>query len=375
MSTLYHPIPIRVSYGAHIDPSKAVFGFHNPMIALQIASISFRAMKQPALWFPQPQAITAQRVNVALSAVNLREISLPTYNGFIFRQLAEGIPCLNDDSQAVPCTVWPHLRLLDCRAPYLDALWGNVNRDSGWIIGAAPALESVALYSPNEAPAFVPNGIKTLEFTVENKLSTSIIQSSIAAANVRILTLNGTHSTGMYDQPPAFQSMVEALLAGAPALVNLRILDVRGFGPKSCLAEAVVSLVSLPSLRTVRLLVVGAGDVRREAALLTRILDTANIGLRTLGLICTTSPVQRRGPLPTFVVEVLAKSRLPCLRTVLYAAQRAESGRLYPPVVSRPNAQRLKAVCMLRRVKLEVVELTSNHAWPGDELSPMHVDF
>jgi len=123
--------------------------------------------------------------------------------------------------------------------------------------------------------------------------------------------------------------MAEELLAAAPALVNLRILNVCGFGTKSCLANAVVTLVALSSLRTVRLLVVGDGDVRREAALLSRILDAANIGLKTLDLICTTLPAQRRGPLSSFVLYVLAKSRLPCLRKVLYAARGAGSGRLF----------------------------------------------
>ena len=370
------PIPVHVAYGHHIDPSlNAVFGFQDRSLALQIVSISFWNMMQVGPWFFQPQATREQRVSVTLSATNAREIVLPAHMHDTLQQLAEGISALDD----VPCdgtsTVWPHLQKLDFHLRYLDSLSCNVIRDVSWIMAAAPALESVALYSPNITPNYVPTGLSTLIFTVQNKFATSTLQNNIAAANLRTLTIDGAHSTGSYDQPPAFQTMIGALLAAAPALVNLRELNVRGFGPKSCLADAVVALVALSSLRTVRFLVFGDGDVRREAALLSRILEAANIGLRTLGLICMTSPAQRRGPLPSFVVEVLAKARLPCLRTVFYAARRTSSGRLFPPLVTRPNTQKLKAVCMLRRMKLEVVELASNQTWPGDVFNSYHAMF
>jgi len=165
------------------------------------------------------------------------------------------------------------------------------------------------------------------------------------------------------------------LLAAAPHLSNLRTLNVRGFGPKNSLTDAVAALVALPSLRTLRLLITGEGDVRRETALLTRILNAANIRLHTLGLICLTSPAQRRGPLPSFVLGVFGKARLSHLRTVLYVAQREESGRVHLPIASRPNAQKLKALCILRRAKFEVIELESNQVWIRDELSRSHAVF
>ena len=55
----------------------------------------------------------------------------------------------------------------------------------------------------------------------------------------------------------------------SPRLSNLRTLNVRGFGPKNSLADAVAVLAALPSLRTLRLLITGEGDIRRETALLT----------------------------------------------------------------------------------------------------------
>ena len=302
-------------------------------------------------------------------ASNLRVLTLPGFYDAIFRLLAVEIARLNEDTDTDHSAIWPYLRTLDFGSRYPLNMSSNATLDSSWVIASAPVLQSVPMYSPDVAPKYLPDGLDSLMFTVQDKLSASILHSRTAAANLRTLTLNGAHSTGSYNQPPAFRSMADALLAAAPALLNLRTLNIRGFGPKNSLANATIALVALPSLRTVRLPIVGDGDVRPEAVLLTRILDAANAGLSMLGLICLTSPALRRGPLPSFVLDVYAKSRLLALRTISYAARRTEGGRLYPPLISRPNALKFKALCISRRVKFEVVELASNQVWPGDAIS------
>ena len=363
MSVLYHPIPVQVSYGRHIDPSDLVFGFHEPSLAIQIAIISFQDLTPP-FFYDQPQKIIEKRVNVAISAVNLRQIKLPADCFIIFKKLAAGIPHLNNDSHAGPSTIWPDLHTLDFSSRYPRVMSAAGAQNANWIIASIPALERVTSYLPAIAPKYVPNGLAELVLTVRGSFSSSILQSKTAAASLRTLTLDGADTTQGYDQSPAFRSMGDTLLAAAPALLNLRNLSVRGFGPKNYLADALVAIVALPSLRTVRLLIIGEGNVHREAALLTRILDATNIGLHTLGLICITSPVQRRGPLPSFVLDILAKAKLPCLRTISYAARRLEAGLILPPLSSRPNVRKLKRVCILRRVKLEVIELEPDQTWP-----------
>jgi len=359
MPTVYHPAPVWVSYGDHIIDADMVFGFQKPSLLLQIASIAFRNAWSS---YSRPKVTLEQRANLVLSAINLRELSLPGYYCTVFEVLAGGIPALDDG----PSTVWPYLRTLDFRSSYRNDMSHEATRDASWIIASAPALNSVAMYSPTAAPRYVPSKQTILEFRVQDKVSSTILLNSITAANLRTLTLNNEDSTGRYNQPPAFPPMADVILAAAPALSNLRTLNVREFGPKDTLSNAIVALVALPSLRTIRLLIIGEGDVRREAALLTRIFNAMNPKLRTLGLMCATSPAQRRGPLPLFVVDGFAKAELPRLRTVSYAARRVQDGHVYPPLRLRPNVQKLKALCVLRRVKLEVVELASRQAWPGD---------
>jgi len=366
----YHPVPVRVTYGMHVD-GLSVFGVQNPSLLLQIVSISFEDLA----FRPQLQTTMAQRVQLAILAENLRKLSFSSFHWTIFKELAAGIPRANGGHQAGPSTVWPKLHTIDFRGRFNTTVGHSECQDATWITASAPALESIAIYSPHAAPEHVPNGLRSLVFSVRDQVSEHILQSSATAANLRVLALDDMHSTASYNQPSAFRSMSAVLLAAAPRLSNLRTLNVRGFGPKNSLADAVAVLVALPSLRTLRLLITGEGDVRRETALLTRILNAANIRLHTLGLICLTSPTQRRGPLPSFVLDVFGKARLPCLRTVLYAARREESGHVYPPIASRSNAQKLKALCILRRVKFEVVELESNQVWIRDELSRSHAVF
>jgi len=219
-------------------------------------------------------------------------------------------------------------------------------------------------------PTILPTGIRALRLQPSDKLASNILQNNVAATNLRSLTLDARYMPIPNHEHPDHQPMVDVLIASASSLTNLREFHVRGFGPARILADAVAKIVAIPSLRTISLRILGSGDVRREAGLLSRVLDAATLGLRTLGLVCMTSPTERRGPLPSFVLDVLAKAKLPCLRKIIYVARGTDYNSLVPaaPLETRSNVKKLKYACTQRRVKLEVIEM-SGYAWPEHILS------
>ena len=71
----YHPVPVRVTYGMHVD-GLSVFGVQNPSLLLQIVSISFEDLA----FRPQLQTTMAQRVQLAILAENLRKLSFSSFH-------------------------------------------------------------------------------------------------------------------------------------------------------------------------------------------------------------------------------------------------------------------------------------------------------